>query len=132
MTLWFSFQRYNLLNPDRFRLASAFELHPFRGLAGLHRAVINTLILVGWASSSSPSFGGVLLALLLDQPIWGQGHRAHPGDLALLRHAARRGADLEEHVHAPGNGMFADTCGSLLGLSARRFPSTRPAGFRSS
>ena len=32
----------------------------------------------------------------------GPGHRAHPGDLAVLRHAAGRRAGVEEHDHAPG------------------------------
>ena len=32
----------------------------------------------------------------------GPGHRPHPGDLAVLRHAAGGGAGLEEHDHASG------------------------------
>ena len=48
----------------------------------------NTLMLVGWVLVITV-VGGTLLALLLDQPIYGQRHRAHPGDRALLRHADR-------------------------------------------
>ncbi len=52
--------------------------------------------------------GGILLALLLDQPMWGQGHCPHPRHFAVLRHAAGRRPCLEEHADAPGYGIFAD------------------------
>jgi len=72
MTLWFSFQRYNLLMPgmeyftgfDNYRY---FFLNP-----NFIAALVNTLILVGGVLAIT-LIGGTLLALLLDQPIFGQG-----------------------------------------------------------
>ena len=49
----------------------------------------------------------------------GPGHRPHPGDLALLRHAAGGGAGVEEHDHAPG-----------LRRLCRHFALLRPAADR--
>jgi sorbitol/mannitol transport system permease protein len=72
LTLWFSFQRYNLLHPDRagfvwFRNYSYFLTDP-----AFVQAISNTLILVIGVLIITV-VGGILLALLLDQPIWGQG-----------------------------------------------------------
>jgi sorbitol/mannitol transport system permease protein len=72
LTLWFSFQRYNLLHPDRagfvwFRNYSYFLTDP-----AFIQALGNTLILVVGVLVITV-VGGILLALLLDQPIWGQG-----------------------------------------------------------
>ena len=44
-------------------------------------AISNTLLLVGGVLVITV-VGGILIALLIDQPIWGQGIAAHPGDLA--------------------------------------------------
>ena len=72
MTLWFSFQRYNLLNPF------------LRGFAGLENytflvedpalwvAMGNTLALVGWVLFVTVSLG-TLLAVLFDQDFFGRG-----------------------------------------------------------
>jgi sorbitol/mannitol transport system permease protein len=72
LTLWFSFQRYNLLHPDRagfvwFRNYSYFLTDP-----AFIQAISNTLILVIGVLVITV-VGGILLALLMDQPIWGQG-----------------------------------------------------------
>ncbi|WP_370284511.1 carbohydrate ABC transporter permease [Pseudooceanicola nanhaiensis] len=72
MTVWFSLLRYNLLMPGA---------HPFVGLENYEYfvsdpaftdAIVNTLLLVGGVLLITV-VGGVLLALLLDLPIWGQG-----------------------------------------------------------
>jgi sorbitol/mannitol transport system permease protein len=87
MTIYFSFLRYNLLDVN----AACSFLHPGqlldaenRCLAGFsnytyfmtdpafYQAMGNSLILVGWVLGISVVFG-TLLALLLDQPFFGQG-----------------------------------------------------------
>ncbi|MGR3454744.1 carbohydrate ABC transporter permease [Pseudooceanicola sp.] len=72
MTIWFSLLRYNLLMPGA---------HPFVGLENYEyfisdpaftEAIVNTLLLVCGVLVITV-VGGVLLALLLDMPMWGQG-----------------------------------------------------------
>lgn len=72
MTLWFSFQRYNLLNP---------EIGGFAGLENYEflvtdpdfwASLTNTLVLVGSVLVITVVFG-TLLAVLFDQPFPGQG-----------------------------------------------------------
>ncbi len=72
MTIYFSFLHYNLLIPGS---------HDFIGLANytyfltdpaFFVALTNTLLLVGGVLVIT-IVGGVLLAILLDQPMWGQG-----------------------------------------------------------
>ncbi|AXS42806.1 sugar ABC transporter permease [Breoghania sp. L-A4] len=72
MTVYFSFLHYNLLIPGD---------HPFIGFANysyfltdpaFFAALANTLLLVGGVLVIT-IVGGVLLAILLDQPMWGQG-----------------------------------------------------------
>lgn len=72
ITIYFSFQRYNLLNPARQRFAGWFNYQFFVTDPAFIAAIINTLILVGGVLAIS-IIGGILLALLLDQPIFGQG-----------------------------------------------------------
>ncbi|MBP1804450.1 carbohydrate ABC transporter permease [Rubellimicrobium aerolatum] len=72
LTLWFSVQRYNLLTPDRsgfvwFANYAAFVTSPAFWLA-----ILNTLLLVGGVLLITVT-GGILIALLIDQPLWGQG-----------------------------------------------------------
>jgi sorbitol/mannitol transport system permease protein len=72
LTLWFSTQRYNLLYPDRagwngFDNYTRFVLSP-----GFLEAIINTLFLVGGVLLITVILG-ILIALLIDQPMWGQG-----------------------------------------------------------
>jgi sorbitol/mannitol transport system permease protein len=71
MTLWFSFQRYNLLDPD----VSFSGLENYQFLltdASLLAAVWNTLLLVGWVLVITVGLG-THLAVLFDQDIWGRG-----------------------------------------------------------
>jgi sorbitol/mannitol transport system permease protein len=72
MTLWLSFQRYNPANPARngFVWFSNYSL-AFSDPA-FFQAIINTLVLVV-AVLAITVIGGILLAMLLDQPMWGQG-----------------------------------------------------------
>ena len=72
MTLWFSFQRYNLLNP----LISGFAgFENYRYLIEdpvLWVAMLNTLVLVGSVLAASIILG-TFFALLLDQEFFGRG-----------------------------------------------------------
>ena len=71
-TLWFSFQHYNLLNPinDGFVGLSNYVL--FYSNPAFLQSIVNTLVLVVSVLVITV-VGGILLALLLDQPMWGQG-----------------------------------------------------------
>jgi sorbitol/mannitol transport system permease protein len=71
MTIWFSLQRYNLLEPDR----SFAGLENYRYLLtdpSLGAAIWNTLLLVGWVLVVTVVLG-TLLAVMLDQDFWGRG-----------------------------------------------------------
>ena len=72
LTLWFSFQRYNLLHPDRAGFVWFRNYYFFLTDPAFLQAISNTLILVVGVLVITV-VGGILLALLLDQPIWGQG-----------------------------------------------------------
>ncbi|MBX3578421.1 MAG: sugar ABC transporter permease [Rhizobiaceae bacterium] len=72
ITLWFSFQQYNPLNPinDRFVWFANYVI--FYSNPAFFAAILNTLVLVASVLAITV-IGGILLALLLDQPMWGQG-----------------------------------------------------------
>jgi sorbitol/mannitol transport system permease protein len=71
MTLWFSFQHYNLLDAERY--FSGWENYKYIATDdALAVAVWNTLVLVGWVLVVTVGLG-TLLAVLLDQDFWGRG-----------------------------------------------------------
>ncbi len=72
MTLYFSFLRYNLLNPGTESWAGFDNYYYFLTAPSFLQALVNTLILVLGVLFITV-LGGVGLALLLDQPMWGQG-----------------------------------------------------------
>src|SRR5687768_11920605 len=72
MTLWFSFQRYNLLQPDRQGFIWFANYLSFVSSPAFWAAILNTLLLVLGVLLITV-IGGILVALLIDQPIWGQG-----------------------------------------------------------
>ncbi|MBS9719974.1 sugar ABC transporter permease [Tianweitania sp. BSSL-BM11] len=72
MTLWFSFQNYNLLNPANVSWAGLFNYQYFYSDPAFFESIWNTLLLVGGVLMIT-IFGGIALALLLDQPMFGQG-----------------------------------------------------------
>ncbi len=72
LTLWFSFQRYNLLYPDRSGFVGFSNYINFVGSPAFLGAVLNTLILVSGVLLITV-LGGIGIALLIDRPIWGQG-----------------------------------------------------------
>jgi len=72
MTIWFSFQQYNLLYPDRSGFAGWNNYYYFVTDFCFGAAIRNTLVLV-LSVLAITTIGGILLALLMDQPFWGQG-----------------------------------------------------------
>ena len=73
LTLYFSFQRYNLLYPDRAGFIWFLNYTNFVATPAFFTAILNTLSLVLGVLVVTVG-GGILLALLIDQPIWGQGY----------------------------------------------------------
>src|SRR5690606_9577122 len=72
MTIWFSFQNYNLLNPTNISWAGLLNYRLFYTDPAFFQSIWNTLLIVGGVLMITV-VGGTALALLLDQPMWGQG-----------------------------------------------------------
>ncbi|NSY44574.1 carbohydrate ABC transporter permease, partial [Agrobacterium tumefaciens] len=72
MTLWFSFQNYNLLNPVNVSFAGLFNYQYFYTDPAFFQSIFNTLAIVGGVLLITV-IGGIAIALLLDQDIFGQG-----------------------------------------------------------
>lgn len=72
MTLYFSFIRYNLLIPGPKSFVGFSNYYYFVTDPAFAAALVNTLVIVG-GTLLITVIGGILLALLLDQPIFGQG-----------------------------------------------------------
>ncbi|PWC33803.1 sugar ABC transporter permease [Azospirillum sp. TSO35-2] len=72
MTLYFSFQRYNLLSPDEHGWTGLLNYTYFLTDPAFGDALTNTLLLVGGVLAITV-VGGLCLALMLDQPFWGRG-----------------------------------------------------------
>ncbi|MEZ5883680.1 MAG: sugar ABC transporter permease [Paracoccaceae bacterium] len=72
MTFWFSLQRYNLLMPGMEEFTGLTNYRYFLTDPAFFAALKNTLLLVGGVLVITV-VGGMALALLLDQPFWGQG-----------------------------------------------------------
>ena len=72
MTLYFSFLRYNLLMPGTEEWTGLLNYSFFLTDPAFQDALLNTLLLVGGVLVISVG-GGLVLALLLDQPFFGQG-----------------------------------------------------------
>jgi sorbitol/mannitol transport system permease protein len=72
LTIWFSLLRYNLLDPGSETFIGLLNYEFFLTDPAFITALINTLVLVG-AVLVITVFGGVLIALLMDQPFMGRG-----------------------------------------------------------
>ncbi|WP_186398886.1 carbohydrate ABC transporter permease [Stappia sp. P2PMeth1] len=72
MTVYFSFLSYNLLMPGMEEFIGFGNYEFFLSDPAFTEALVNTLLLVGGVLVITIG-GGVGLALLLDQPMWGQG-----------------------------------------------------------
>lgn len=112
MTIWYSFRIYRLLSPDRTGWAGFRHYVWFVNSPEFWQAISNTLLLVGGVLAITIIFG-VLIALLIDQPVWGQG----PLRILVISPffvmppvAASIWENLFMH---PQNGMFASMAQSL-------------------
>lgn len=72
MTIYFSFLRYNLLSPGMETFTGFDNYYYFMTQASFWTAILNTMKLVIGVLLITV-LGGIALALLLDQPIWGRG-----------------------------------------------------------
>jgi sorbitol/mannitol transport system permease protein len=72
MTIWFSFQRYNLNYLDQTGFAGFDNYQYLLEDPGLTNAIVNTIVLVVSVLVISVVVG-VIGAVLLDQPVWGRG-----------------------------------------------------------
>ncbi|MBW8637927.1 sugar ABC transporter permease [Hoeflea sp. WL0058] len=72
MTIYFSFLRYNLLMPGMEEFTGFTNYRFFLTDPAFFEALVNTIVLVVGVLLITV-IGGTLLALLLDQPVWGQG-----------------------------------------------------------
>ena len=72
MTLWFSFQNYNLLNPGNVSFAGLFNYQFFYTDPAFFQSIWNKLTIVIGVLLITV-IGGIGLGLLLDQPMFGQG-----------------------------------------------------------
>lgn len=72
MTLYYSFQNYNLLNPAAISWAGWFNYQYFVTDPAFMAAIRNTLVLVLGVLTITVILG-IAIALLIDKPIWGQG-----------------------------------------------------------
>jgi sorbitol/mannitol transport system permease protein len=72
MTLYYSFQNYNLLTPMNVSWAGFFNYQYFYTDPAFFQSIWNTLVLVLGVLAITV-IGGTAIALLLDQPIFGQG-----------------------------------------------------------
>ncbi|ARS57975.1 sugar ABC transporter permease [Ralstonia solanacearum FJAT-91] len=72
MTIWFSFSRYNLLNPDVKGFAGFDNYHFLATDSSFGPAIWHTLALIG-AVLVITVVGGVLTAVLFDRKFYGQG-----------------------------------------------------------
>lgn len=72
LTIYFSFLRYNLLSPGANPFVGFENYYWFLTDPSFQAAMINTLLLVGGVLLITV-IGGVAIALLLDQPMWGKG-----------------------------------------------------------
>ncbi|AYD02344.1 sugar ABC transporter permease [Neorhizobium sp. NCHU2750] len=72
MTLYYSFQNYNLLTPMNVSFAGFFNYQYFYTDPAFFQSIWNTLVLVVGVLAITV-IGGTAIALLIDQPIFGQG-----------------------------------------------------------
>ena len=112
MTLWFSFLNYNLLNPANVSFTGLFNYRFFYTDPAFFQSIWNTLVIVVGVLLITV-IGGIALALLLDQPVFGQGivrilvispFFVMPPVAALI---------WKNMIMHPGYGVFADISRSL-------------------
>ena len=101
MTIWYSFSRYNLLNPDEKGFAGFDNYRYLVTDPSFGPSIFHTLELIGSVLVITV-VGGMLMAMLFDRKFFGQGIARLLSHRAVLRDADRERADLEEHDPASG------------------------------
>lgn len=124
MTLYFSFLRYNLLSPGTESWAGFSNYTYFVAQPAFWQAITNTLILVLGVLAITV-VGGLLLALLLDQPFWGQGIVRVLVIAPFFVMPTVSGLVWKNMFMNPVNGMFAHIANSL-GLQPYDFLTQSP------
>ena len=126
MTLWFSFQYYNLLDPTDGGFAGFDNYTYLLTDPSLWTAMVNTLFLVvlgaGDHGRARHAAGRAVRPGILRPR-----RRAPVRDRAVLRHADGQRADLEEHADAPGERAVRLLSRASLGLPADRLLRQLPA-----
>jgi len=104
MTIYFSFRVYRLLSPERNGWAGVRNYTWFFNSPDFWQAISNTLLLVGGVLAITVILG-VLIALLIDQPVWGQGPlrilviaRTPPTSNSVFDMACQKSGELKNHV----------------------------------
>ena len=100
MTLWFSFRKYLPLRGGDLGFVGFDNYVSFVSSSSFWPSVQTTLIIVGGVLAITLVLG-ILLALLLDQPMWGARHCPHPCHCAIFRYANSFGVGLEKYFHGP-------------------------------
>ena len=113
MTLWFSFQRYNLLKPERRGFAGWDNYEFLLADPSFWTAIVNTLLMVGWILAITVVMG-VLLALLFNAEFRGRGIARLLVVAPFFVMPAVSGLIWKNMLMHPVNGLFAHWA-ALLG-----------------
>jgi sorbitol/mannitol transport system permease protein len=124
MTLWFSFQYYNLLNPFLTGFAGFDNYRYLLTDPSLWVGMKNTLYLVGWVLVITVGLG-TLLAVLFDQEFWGRGVARLFAIAPFFVMPTVSALIWKNMLMHPVNGLFAYIARSL-GLSAIDFFTVLP------
>ena len=106
MTLWFSFQRYNLLKPERRGFAGLSNYEFLLTDPAFWTAIVNTALMVGWILAATVILG-VLLALLFNADFFGRGAARLLAIAPFFVMPAVSGLIWKNMLMHPVNGLFA-------------------------
>lgn len=126
LTVYFSFLRYNLLMPGPTPFVGWENYYWFVTDPSFKAAMTNTLVLVAGVLCIT-IFGGIGLALLLDQPMWGQGVVRILMIAPFFVMPTVSGLVWKNMFMNPVNGIFAHLAGAL-GFEAYDFFAQAPLG----
>jgi len=124
LTIYFSFLRYNLLMPGTEAWTGWTNYYFFLTDPSFTDAIVNTLTLVGGVLMITV-VGGLLFALLLDQPVWGRGIVRILAIAPFFVMPTVSGLVWKNMFMNPVNGIFAHIA-NALGLDAFDFFSQAP------
>jgi len=124
LTIYFSFLRYNLLMPGTESWTGWTNYYFFLTDPSFTDAIVNTLTLVGGVLLITV-VGGILFALLLDQPMWGRGIVRILAIAPFFVMPTVSGLVWKNMFMNPVNGIFAHIA-NALGFEAFDFFSQAP------